>query len=144
MSNFDVTRYATKRGKPHYVKKNGKTYIEREGRLIEVETFETGVELETAKTKRAQRIVACPWTYLVDVCRLPEGRATVLVAIYIYRRTVVCKNRTVTLPGRDLAELRIDRERKSRALTELARAGIVQIEDNTPGHTAKVTLLWGG
>jgi hypothetical protein len=145
MSNFDLTRFATKRGKHgEYIIKNGKRYREREGQLIEVETIETKADAKAAaaKAKRDQRHVGFPWAYLVDVCRLPEGRATLIVAIYIYRRVQVCKNRTVTLPGADLIRLGIDRDRKSRGLKQLARAGIIRIKANTPGHTAVVTLLW--
>jgi hypothetical protein len=146
MSNFDLTRYAAQKGKHKYITKDGKRFLERDGRLIEVETIETktGAKAETSKAKHRRSHIGCPLGYLADVCRLPEGRATVVVAIYIYRRVIVCKHRTVTLPGAELAELGVDRERKSRALTQLARAGIIRIEDNPSGHTAKVTLLWEG
>ena len=32
-----MTRFTARRGKPKYITKNGKTYVEREGRLIEIE-----------------------------------------------------------------------------------------------------------
>jgi len=147
MSNFDLARFSTKRGKKNeYIIKNGKRYREREGRLIEVETIatEADAKAEAAKAKHRWSHIGCPWGYLADVCRLPEGRAMVVVAIYIYRRTVVCKSRTVTLPGAKLAELGVDRAQKSRALAQLARVSIIRIEDNTAGRTAKVTLLWNG
>jgi hypothetical protein len=66
------------------------------------------------------------------------------MAALIYRRTVVCGSRTVTLPGAELTELGIDRPQKSRALTLLARAGFIQIEQSKPGKTRRVTLLWAG
>ena len=94
--------------------------------------------------KKGRRHVGFPWAFLVDVCRLVPGRSAVPIAIaaLIYRRTIVCRNRTVTLPGAELAELGIDRPQKSRALALLARVGLIRIEQNRPGQTAKVTLLW--
>jgi hypothetical protein len=144
MSNFDLTRFTAKRGKHgEYIVKNGKRYREREGRLIEVEMIVTkaGAKAEADKAKRGRRYIGCSWSYLTAITRLTTGRAAVLVAQYIYRRVLVCKNRTVTLPGAELAELGVDRERKSKALRQLARAGIIRIEDNISGRTAKVTLL---
>lgn len=144
MGDFDLTRFAARRGKPDYVTKNGKTYVEREGRLIEVETLETkaGVKAEATKAKRDRRIIACPWGYLTAVSRLTTGKAAVLVAQYIYRRVHVCKSRTVTLPGTELAELGVGRSQKNRVLTQLAHAGFIQIGKEAQGCTSRVTLLW--
>jgi hypothetical protein len=96
--------------------------------------------------KRGRRHVGFPLAFLVDLCRRMPGRSAVpiVVAALIYRRTVVCRSRTVTLPGAELAELGIDRPQKSRALTLLARAGFIQIEQSKPGETRRVTLLWTG
>jgi hypothetical protein len=94
------------------------------------------------RSKRRQRLVACPWGFLADVCRLTEGRAALVVAMYIYRRTHVCSSRTVTLPAAELAELGISRWVKADALGRLQAAGLVGIEESLPGRTAKVTLLW--
>jgi hypothetical protein len=105
------------------------------------------VDFPSAKTprkaKRNQRLVAFPWAFLVDVCRLAKGRTTLVVAAYIYRRTHVCNSQTVTLPGTELIELGIDRSMKRKALARLAAAGLVRVELDTPGRTTKVTLLWG-
>jgi len=91
--------------------------------------------------KRSRRLVACPWAFLVDVCRLTEGRAALAVAVYVYRRTYVCTSQTVTLPTAELAELGVDRSLKQKALARLEAAGLIRIE-NTKGRSAKVTLLW--
>ena len=93
------------------------------------------------KAKRGQRRVGCPLAFLGDVCRLTEGRAPVLVAELIYRRTYVCKSRTVTLPSAELAELGITRQQKARALTKLATVNLIRIEKSA-GCSARVTLLW--
>lgn len=93
------------------------------------------------KAKQGQRWVGCPLAFLGDVCRLTEGRAPVLVAELIYRRTHVCKSRTVTLPRAELAELGITRQQKARALTKLATVNLIRIEKSA-GCSARVTLLW--
>jgi hypothetical protein len=95
------------------------------------------------RRKRGRRYIGFPLAFLVDVCRLVPGRSAVpiAIAVLIYRRTIVCRSRTVTLPGTELAELGIDRPQKSRALALLARVGLIRIEQK-PGRTAAVTLLW--
>jgi hypothetical protein len=93
------------------------------------------------RTKRGRRHVGFPWAFLVDVCRLTEGRSTLAVAIYIYRRTQVCRSLTVTLPATELAEIGIVRQRKHVALAKLQDAKLIRIE-RTAGRTAKVTLTW--
>jgi hypothetical protein len=92
--------------------------------------------------KRGRRLVAVPLAFLVDVCRLTEGRTTMVVAMLIYRRTHVCRSRTVTLPADELAELGITRRRKNEALLILETAGLIRIEKAPAGRSAKVTLTW--
>ena len=94
------------------------------------------------RKKRGQRLVGSPLAFLADVCRSTKGRAPLVVAMLIYRRTCVCSSRTVTLPGVELAELGIGRETKRRALAELVAADLIRIERMAPGRAAKVTLLW--
>jgi hypothetical protein len=104
------------------------------------------VDFHAAKTprrvKRNQRLVAFPWAFLVDACRLTTGRPALLVAAYIYRRTHVCSSSTVTLPGGELAELGINRSMKQRALARLEAVGLIRIGRAASGQTARVTLLW--
>ena len=94
------------------------------------------------RTKRGQRLVGFPFAFLADVCRFTEGRATLVVAELIYRRTYVCNSRTVTLSGAELAEMKITRPQKYKALARLEAAGILRIEKGGAGRTVKVTLLW--
>jgi hypothetical protein len=93
------------------------------------------------RTRRGCRHIGCPLAFIADVCGLTRGRHTLVVALYIYRRTVVCKSRTVTLPGDDLAELGISRGRKQEALARLDAAKLVRVE-NATGLSARVTLVW--
>ena len=113
----------------------------RGDKLIEIVSVDDDPRI-AAPVKRSLRLVAFPWAYLVDVCRLTEGQAALALATHIYRRTHVCKSQTVTLPGAELRELGINRELKRTALARLEAVGLIRIEGNAPGRTAKVTLLW--
>jgi hypothetical protein len=90
---------------------------------------------------RAKRMMGAPFEFVADVCRLTTGRATLVVALYTYRRVHVCANRTVTLPSGELAELGIVPQYKQTALAKLQRAGLVKVE-NESGRTTRVTLMW--
>jgi hypothetical protein len=92
--------------------------------------------------KRGRRLVAFPLAFLVDVCRLTEGRTALVVAELIYRRTHVCRSQTVTLPINELRELGIDRNRKNEALAKLKAVGLIRVKRMAPGQSAKVTLTW--
>jgi hypothetical protein len=90
---------------------------------------------------RAKRWMGAPFEFVADVCRLTEGRATLVVALYIYRRAHVCGSRTVTLPSGELTELGVVRQYKQMALSKLQRAGLIKVE-TARGQTARVTLIW--
>jgi hypothetical protein len=90
---------------------------------------------------RAKRLIGAPFEFVAEVCRLTAGRATLVVALHIYRRVQICDNRTVTLPSGELAELGIVPQYKQTALIKLQRAGLVKVENET-GRTARVTLIW--
>jgi hypothetical protein len=92
--------------------------------------------------KRRRRHIGAPVGFVIDVCRRTEGRTALLLALYIYRRTHVCRSQTVTLPSRELAELGITRRRKNEALPKLQAAGLIRIERQALGRSAKVTLTW--
>ena len=94
------------------------------------------------RAKRGHRHVGFPWGFLVDVCRLTEGRAAVVVAQIIYRRVHVCRNETVTLPAAELAEVGIGRRQKNKALARLEAAGLIRIGQGRTGQSNRVTLLW--
>jgi hypothetical protein len=94
------------------------------------------------RLKRGRRLVAFPWAFLVAVCQQTEGRTALVVAMYIYRRTHVCRSQTVTLPAGELAELGIDRRDKNKALAKLEAAALIQIERIAAGRSTKVTLTW--
>jgi hypothetical protein len=95
----------------------------------------------TPGRRRAKRLLGAPFEFVADVCRLTEGRATLVAALYIYRRVRICDDRTVTLPSGELAELGIVRQNKQRALIKLQRARLIKVE-NESGRTSRVTLIW--
>jgi hypothetical protein len=95
----------------------------------------------TPDRPRAKRFIGAPFEFVADVCRLTKGRATLVVALYTYRRVQICNSSTVTLPSRELAELGIVRQYKQTALIKLQRAGLIKVE-NGRGRTARVTLMW--
>ncbi len=101
-----------------------------------------GATTVAARKKRGRRLIGFPLAFLADVCRLTEGRATLVVAELIYRRTYVCNSRTVTLSGTELTEMGITRPQKYKALARLEAARILRIEKGGAGRTVKVTLLW--
>ena len=98
-------------------------------------------KLATPGRPRAKRLIGAPLEFVAEVCRLTAGRATLVVALYIYRRVQICGNRTVTLPSGELAELGIVRQNKQRALIKLQRAGLIKVEKGS-GRTTRVTLIW--
>jgi hypothetical protein len=89
----------------------------------------------------AKRLMAAPLDFVAEVYRSTEGRAALIVALCIYRRTHVCGSLTVTLPQSELAELGITRSCKRKALIRLQRVGLIEVE-NVRGRTARITLLW--
>jgi hypothetical protein len=108
----------------------------------EAEVVEFPVVKKTAKTKRSQRWVGVPFAYMVAVCQSTRRWTTLAVALLVYRRTIVCKSQTVTLPRAELADCGINRSEKHRALNQLAAAGLLRIEPSRPGRSTRVTLLW--
>ena len=94
------------------------------------------------KHKRKPRLIGAPIGFLSDVCRSTEGRAPLVVALLIYRRTIVTKDRTVTLPAAELAEFSMERRVKNKALAQLATAGLIRKKAPGPGRAGRITLLW--
>ena len=90
---------------------------------------------------RAARHIGCPVGFLADVCRLTEGRGTLVIALLLFRRTHVTRSPTGTLPNSELAPFGISRSRKRGALIQLRDAGLVELE-NAPGRTVRITLTW--
>ena len=91
------------------------------------------------RTRNFDKHVGAPLNFVSDVCRLTEGRATLVVALLVYRRTRINGSKTVKLPTSDLAGTEIDRRRKREALIRLERAGLIRVR-NSRGRSAAITL----
>ena len=102
-----------------------------------------GTKPLAADTVRPQfnQLLGAPFNFVVEVCRLTEGRAALVVALYIVRRVKICNSRTITLPSSELAELGLTRQDKQRALVRLQKAGLVELV-KVKGRTTQVTLKW--
>jgi hypothetical protein len=96
---------------------------------------------QVGRDRRGRRHVGFPWMFFVDACRLTKDHTTLIVALYVYRRTRVCNSQTVTLPNNELAELSIDRSRKCKALAKLEAVGLIQTE-KAVGRSTRATLTW--
>src|SRR5262245_46030666 len=94
-----------------------------------------------ASGRRGRRHVGFPWAFFVDACRLTKDHTTLIVALYVYRRTRVCNSQTVTLPNNELAELGVDRSRKCKALAKLEAVGLIRTE-KAAGRSTRATLTW--
>jgi hypothetical protein len=97
---------------------------------------------QAGKRKRGQRHIGGPWEFWTTVRSRTLNGAALTVAMYVYRRTVLFRRRTLTLVGSELAELKVDRTGRHRALLTLAAAGLVKLHQSPPGSASKVELLW--
>lgn len=86
-------------------------------------------------------IIAAPPKFIKEVCRVTRGRHTLMVALYLYHRTCICKSQMVTLPSGLLATFGVTPRTKQRALARLQAVGLVELE-RANGRTTRVTLLW--
>jgi DNA-binding transcriptional ArsR family regulator len=103
---------------------------------------DTEIETDWSRKKRGRvqgRFLKgpIPFTHLTAATRLPGHALTVLLAIY--HQTALTRKEWVTLPKGLVSELGLSRDVKSRALSSLHAAGIVDVE-NAKGRTSRVRL----
>jgi hypothetical protein len=88
----------------------------------------------------SQQHIGCPLAWLEWVFPLVRSKEQLVVALYIYRRSIVCHSKTVSLANRELQQLfGISRFTKSRALAELRQAGVITTVQQD-GQAVRVTL----
>jgi hypothetical protein len=92
------------------------------------------------KAKRGRRLMGAPLAFWVALREAGLPWLAVVLAIYIYRRTKVTNSNTVTLIAAELAELKIDRHKRSRATRQLATAGVIRVNRTGYGRSLQVTL----
>jgi hypothetical protein len=88
---------------------------------------------------RYLHVVDADFPLLGRAARLPR-RACLPVMILALHRARVTGSKWVTLPQPVMDEWGVDRSAKSKALTDLARAGLVEV-DRAPGRTARVRVV---
>ncbi len=120
---------------------HGRSFVERFRSKNAPPPYPHGCRDGSPVHPRINRLLGAPFEFVAEVCRLTEGRAALVVALYIYRRVMICNNRTVTLPSGELAELGLARRDKQRALARLQQAGLVELV-RAKGRTTQVTLIW--
>jgi hypothetical protein len=93
------------------------------------------------KGRQSDGFIGCPFSWLKRVLPVTRGAGQLAVALYVYRRTKICRSRTVTVSNAELErELGLSRWTKYRALSSLEDAGVVKLGNKT-GRAVKVTLL---
>jgi hypothetical protein len=89
----------------------------------------------------ANTFIGCPMSWLKRVLPAVRSADQLAVALYVYRRTKVCRSRTVSVSNAELQkELGICRYTKYRTLAWLENAGLIRTESRD-GRSVKVTLL---
>ena len=79
-----------------------------------------------------------PWSWIVASACLPAK--ALIIGLCIWRLAGSKRSRTVVLGNQDLQPFAIDRAAKSRALTTLERAGLIDVVGR-PGRLPTITLL---
>jgi hypothetical protein len=79
-----------------------------------------------------------PWKWLVRAHDLP-GKA-LIVGLCLWRLKGATGTNTIPLGNKELEPFGIDRAAKSRAIAELKRAGLIEVE-RKPGRWSTITLL---
>ena len=104
--------------------------------------IETEIETEVGQRK-AQRMQErflkgpIPIRYIAQAARLPGQSLSVYIAVH--HQTALTRRDQVTLPKHLLAQLGVSRDAKARALKELHKAGLVEIEQQK-GRSSRVGL----
>jgi hypothetical protein len=102
----------------------------------------TATTKRPGKRERKRRHFGGPWEFIAHVCRLTRGRSALVVALYVYHRTVVCRTQTVELIGAELAELGVTKSCRHWALQRLQDVGVVRLNWEAASQRLKVSLLW--
>jgi hypothetical protein len=94
-----------------------------------------------APPRPAKGYITCPLAWLQRVLPLVRSADQLVVLMLLYRRCLMAKSQTVTLPNGDLAALGISRYTKYRLLGWLRGAGAATVEGQN-GQALRVTLHW--
>jgi hypothetical protein len=113
-------------------------YIMREGRRIEVDTLPSRV---TPRRQQADRFFGCPLEWVKRVIPVVQSKEQLAVAIWLYRRRIVCKCELFDVPNDTLREeLGLSRKVKYQTLRRLEKANVITVVRNGK-HSPQVRLL---
>jgi hypothetical protein len=102
--------------------------------------WEQEAEVADAPPRPAKGYMTCSLAWLARVRPLLRSVEQLLVLQLIYRRCLLARSRTVSLPNSELKVLGIHPRTKARALTYFNEIGIVSVEALN-GRAPHVTLL---
>jgi DNA-binding transcriptional ArsR family regulator len=81
-----------------------------------------------------EHLIGCPIWWLQHVLPVVSNKNQLVVAIYLWRRWVVCGYRkTFDVPNSELKSLGISRQTKYQTLTRLEAAGLIRIRRKGQG-----------
>jgi hypothetical protein len=94
-----------------------------------------------ASPRPAKGYVAVPVPWLAKVLPLVHSADQLAILLLLYRRCLMSRSRTVTLPNSELAAVGVTRFAKYRLLTWLQDAGAATVAPRN-GRAVSVTLRW--
>jgi hypothetical protein len=118
-------------------------------RLTPEQQAELGAAKSKAKPKRRggprpdrdDRLIGCPVWWLRCVRPVVKSRDQLIVAIYLWRRRIVCGCETFDVPNGDLRAVGVSRKAKHATLGWLAAAGLISVVRRSAKAASAVTIL---
>jgi hypothetical protein len=122
-----------------YIVENGRRYVNRQGRLIEVETLDTGISTKVRR-RRSDAFATVPLQWAAKALAATNSRKA-MVAVWLIYRAWQTKSSTFVVPNTALTNYGVTRKVKYLALRQLAAAGLIAVEWRFR-KSPVVTLLW--
>jgi hypothetical protein len=110
--------------------------VVRHGKQIDV------VVLPTGRKSPGERHIGCSVKFLRAAIKATKSSARLAVALYVYRLCLVKGSKTIDVPNGWLEKvLDISRKTKTRALEDMAEAGLIVFHNRSLRESARITLL---
>jgi hypothetical protein len=111
----------------------------------EMQRIEAAQATKTKGGRRAAKVdnlIGCPMWWWQRVLPLVNTKGQLTVAIYLWRRRIVCGGRaTFDLPNGELKSLGITRKVKYQTLNRLAAADVIRVARGSAKEAPLVTIL---
>jgi hypothetical protein len=112
--------------------------MDRPGRKLPASPRQTAMALPRASKTAGHRHIGCPFWWFRLALAAVKSKDQLAIALYIYRRSAVCKSATVKITNEKLLEdLGLGRGAKYRTLKCLAAAKLISYEV----HGREATLI---